>query len=75
MDGVLLRALDRGLVDGSELFARLLLQNPPARVLRFLDGRSSPLDELRIMATAPTVPMARSTVGDTAARVRRRLRG
>ena len=47
MDSVLLRALDRGLVDGPELFTRLLLGNPPERVLRFLDGGTSPLDELR----------------------------
>jgi lycopene beta-cyclase len=75
MDSVLLRALDRGLVAGPELFARLLLENPPARVLRFLDGLSSPADELRIMATTPTVPMARATVGNATARLRRRLLG
>ena len=54
MDSVLLHALDRGLVRGPELFAQLLLGNPPERVLRFLDGRSSLLDELRIMASTPT---------------------
>jgi lycopene beta-cyclase len=73
MDSVLLRALDAGYVDGPRLFAQLLLGNPPARVLRFLDGGSTPLDELRIMATAPTVPMARATVDTTLARARRRL--
>ena len=73
MDSVLLRALDQGLVAGPELFARLLVGNPPARVLRFLDGLSSPADELRIMATTPTLPMARATVGNTMARLRRRL--
>ena len=75
MDSVLLRALDRGLVDGPELFTRLLLGNPPARVLRFLDGRTSRLDELRVMTTTPTVPMARATLDDAVARVRRRLTG
>ena len=74
MDSVLLRALDTGLVDGPELFTRLLLRNPPPRVFRFLDGRTSPLDDLRVMATAPTLPMARATVDDLAARARRRLR-
>ncbi len=73
MDSVLLRALDGGLVDGPDLFARLLLGNPPSRVLRFLDGLSSPADELRVMASTPTLPMARATVGNGAERVRRRL--
>ncbi len=75
MDSVMLRALDAGHVDGPDLFARLLTHNPPPRVLRFLDGRSTPLDELRIMATAPTLPMARATVENTVGRARRRLRG
>ena len=75
MDSVLLRALDGGLVDGPELFTRLLLRNPPSRVLRFLDGRTSPLDDLRVMTTTPTVPMARATVDDAVARVRRRVTG
>ncbi len=73
MDSVLLRALDGGLVDGPDLFARLLLGNPPARVLRFLDGLSSPADELRIMASTPTLAMARATAGNGVARVHRRL--
>jgi lycopene beta-cyclase len=75
MDSVMLRALDAGHVDGPRLFARLLTQNPSPRVLRFLDGRSTPLDELRIMASAPTLPMARATVENAVGRARRRLRG
>jgi lycopene beta-cyclase len=74
MDSVMLRALDAGYVDGPRLFARLLLGNPPARVLGFLDGRSTPADELRIMASSPTIPMARATVDTSLARLRRRLR-
>jgi lycopene beta-cyclase len=73
MDSVLLRALDGGLVRGPELFSRLLLGNPPERVLRFLDGRSSLLDELAIMASTPTVPMMGATVATTLARGRRRV--
>jgi lycopene beta-cyclase len=73
MDAVLLRALDGGVVDGPELFTRLLLRNPPARVLRFLDGRTSRVEDLRVMATAPTLRMARATVDDAFARTRRRL--
>jgi lycopene beta-cyclase len=73
MDSVLLRALDGGLVDGPQLFTRLLLRNPPARVLRFLDGRTSGIDDLHVMATTPALPMARATVADAVARARRRL--
>jgi lycopene beta-cyclase len=75
MDAVLLRALDGGLVDGPQLFTRLLLGNPPARVLRFLDGRTSAIDDLRVMASTPTLRMARASVDDAVARVRRRLPG
>jgi lycopene beta-cyclase len=75
MDSVLLRALDGGLVDGPQLFTRLLVRNPPARVLRFLDGRTSGADDLRIMATTPMLPMARATADDLVARARRRVRG
>ena len=65
MDSVLLRALDRGFVDGPSLFTRLLLGNPPQRVLRFLDGNTSVLEELAIMRATPTLAMARATVGNT----------
>jgi lycopene beta-cyclase len=73
MDSVLLRALDRGLVDGPSLFTRLLLGNPPERVLRFLDGDTSPLEELGIMRATPTLAMARATAGNAADRLRRRM--
>jgi lycopene beta-cyclase len=75
MDAVLLRALDRGLVDGPELFTRMLLRNPPSRVLRFLDGRTSGAEELRVMASTPMATMLRASVVDAAARVERRLTG
>ena len=69
---MLLRALDRGLVDGPRLFTRLLLDQPPERVLRFLDGRSTRAEELAIMATTPTLRMGVATAGDVVARARRR---
>jgi len=72
MDAVLLRALDRGLVAGPELFAALFDRQPTDRVLRFLDGASSPREELAVMASVPTWPMVRATLGDAAARARRR---
>jgi lycopene beta-cyclase len=68
MDAVLLRALDRGLVDGPDLFVRLFDRNPPARVLRFLDGVSTPAQELAVMASAPVPAMTRAAVEDAVGR-------
>lgn len=51
MDAVLLRALAAGELDGAAFFSRLLLRNPPPRVLDFLDERSRLAQELAIMAT------------------------
>jgi lycopene beta-cyclase len=73
MDAVLLRALDRGYVEGADLFVRLFDRNPPERVLRFLDGATSPGEELRLMRSTPTPAMTRATAGDLLARARRRL--
>jgi lycopene beta-cyclase len=72
MDAVLLRALDRGYVRGPELFTGMFAQNPSDRVVRFLDGRSGPMDELALMRTTPMPAMVRATVEDAAARARRR---
>lgn len=73
MDAVLLRALDRGLVPGAQLFADLFADNPTDRVVRFLDGRSGPLEELALMRTTPMPAMARAALGDAAARARARV--
>lgn len=69
LDAVLLRALDRGYVDGADLFTGLFARNPPARLLRFLDGVSSPAEELAVMRTSPTLPMLRATLEDGLARL------
>jgi lycopene beta-cyclase len=72
MDAVLLRALDQGYVRGPELFTEMFARNPSDRVVRFLDGRSGPLDELALMRTTPMPAMLRATIEDAAARARRR---
>jgi lycopene beta-cyclase len=73
MDALLLRALDRGLVEGPELFCTLFARNPPLRVLRFLDGVSTPAEELALMSTAPLPAMLRAGAQDIAARLHRRV--
>ncbi|MFN8074313.1 MAG: lycopene cyclase family protein [Kineosporiaceae bacterium] len=65
MDAVLLRALDREYLSGPDLFVRLFEAHPAHRVLRFLDGLTTPAEELAIMWSAPTLPMVRATLGDT----------
>jgi lycopene beta-cyclase len=73
MDAVLLRALDRGYLNCPDLFTQLFADNPSPRVLRFLDGRSGPLEELALMRSTPTLPMLRAAIEDGAARARRRF--
>lgn len=75
MDAVLLRALDRGYIDGPRLFAGLFADHPSDRVIRFLDGTSSAVDELAIMGSTPTPAMMRSALEDASARFRRVLSG
>ncbi|GAA3608205.1 lycopene cyclase family protein [Kineosporia mesophila] len=74
MDAVMLRALDRGYVDGPGLFTSLFERNPSDRVIRFLDGTSSPADELAIMSSTPAPAMMRSAMEDASARLKRIFR-
>lgn len=62
MDGLLLRALDGGAVDGAEFFAQLFRRQPAERVLRFLDGTSSAAEDLAVMGAAPKTAMVRTTL-------------
>ncbi|MFI7160625.1 lycopene cyclase family protein [Micromonospora chalcea] len=74
MDAVALRALDRGHVGGVEFFERLFDRNPAERVLRFLDGVTSPAEDLAVMRSSPLLPMTGAVLGDAAGRLRARLR-
>lgn len=60
MDAVLLHALDRGRVDGAALFTGLFTHVPGPRLLRFLDGRSSLGEDLRIGLRVPVAAMLAS---------------
>ncbi len=59
MDAVLLRALDTGRIDGPRFFTDLFRRTPAEQVLRFLDGRSTPAEDLRIGLRCPVGPMLR----------------
>lgn len=75
MDALLLRGLlagaARGGLDGPDFFVRLFRRNPPDRVLRFLDGLTSPAEELALMATSPRGTMLRAAAGDARSRAAR----
>ncbi|MFE3518976.1 lycopene cyclase family protein [Streptomyces sp. NPDC059166] len=60
MDAVLLRALDTGRVDGPRFFTDLFRRVPMERLLRFLDGGSSPWEEFGIGLRTPVGPMLRT---------------
>jgi lycopene beta-cyclase len=70
MDALMLRALADGSLDGPRFFTQLFDGNPAPRLVRFLDGRSGLLDDLRVISTAPKRPMLRAAARDTADRVR-----
>ncbi|MEU9507884.1 lycopene cyclase family protein [Micromonospora sp. NPDC048170] len=74
MDAVALRALDGGGVGGPDFFDRLFDRNPAERVLRFLDGATTPAEELAVMGSTRLLPMVVATGGDAVARLRDRLR-
>ncbi|MBM7084613.1 lycopene cyclase family protein [Micromonospora humidisoli] len=73
MDAVALRAWDSGAVGGPEFFDRLFDRNPASRVLRFLDGATSPAEDVALMRSSPLLPMTSAVVGDAVGRLRARL--
>ncbi|MFJ8074363.1 lycopene cyclase family protein [Streptomyces sp. NPDC096176] len=60
MDAVLLRALDTGRIDGPGFFTDLFRRVPMERLLRFLDGGSTPWEEFGIGLRTPVGPMLRT---------------
>ncbi|MFF8828632.1 lycopene cyclase family protein [Streptomyces sp. NPDC015131] len=60
MDAVLLRALDAGRIDGPRFFTGLFRDVPTERLLRFLDGTTSPREEFGIGLRTPVGPMLRT---------------
>lgn len=52
-DSLLLKVLQRGYYPGDAFFGQLFAQNPPARVLAFLNGQTTLWQEIQLMQTAP----------------------
>ncbi|WP_318216218.1 lycopene cyclase family protein [Streptomyces sp. SCL15-6] len=62
MDAVMLRALDTGRIDGPGFFTDLFRRVPPERLLRFLDGDTSPWEEWSVGLSTPVGPMLRTAI-------------
>ncbi|MCW2605326.1 MAG: crtY [Frankiales bacterium] len=60
MDALLLRAIAGGQVQGARFLADLFARQPTERVLRFLDGGTTPREDLAIMRSAPAGRMLRA---------------
>ncbi len=57
-DATLLRLLQEGVLPGERVFVNLFRDNPTERVLAFLNGNTSLVEELRLMSTVPIGPFA-----------------
>ena len=57
-DATLLRILQENRLPGDEVFVNLFRKNPAERVLGFLNGESSLVQELALMSSVPTATFA-----------------
>ncbi|MEZ0163228.1 lycopene cyclase family protein [Kineococcus sp. LSe6-4] len=62
MDSLVLEALTSGRVEGAAFFVDLFRRNPVHRVLGFLDGTTTPAQDLALMATSPRAAMLSTVV-------------
>lgn len=70
MDAILLKALANHNINGVDFFDRLFARNSAANVLRYLDGDTTPTQDLALMATSKTTPMITTVAQQTLQRVR-----
>lgn len=63
-DATLLRILQDQKLPGDEVFVDLFRRNPTSRVLAFLNGESSLVDELRLMSTTKIATFGGTFVGE-----------
>ncbi len=61
-DDTLLYVLHHRLYPGDKVFTRLFQRNPASRVLRFLDNESGLGEELRLLASLPTLPFLKAAI-------------
>lgn len=63
MDSLVLDAVTSGRIDGASFFVDLFRRNPVHRVLGFLDGTTTPAEDLALMATSPRAAMLSTVLG------------
>ena len=63
-DTVFLRMLSGGKLSGVDIFSRLFARNKASSIFRFLDNETSLAQELRIIASLPTIPFLKAAVGE-----------
>lgn len=61
-DATILSILQKQELAGEQIFPLLFANNPPERVLRFLDGKTSLLEEVQLMATTPMLTFGKAFV-------------
>jgi len=61
-DHILLNVLDKQRMQGSKIFEILFKKHPIQRILRFLDGDSSWIDELHIITSVPPLPFLQAAL-------------
>ncbi len=71
LDSVLLKVLENGEPPASSVFESLFRKNPPDRVLRFLDERTTVAEDLKLMSTVQLAPFTLAAISEAAARIRK----
>lgn len=61
-DSVLLNVLSTGKLAGHKVFTELFKNNPPDRILRFLDNDTALMEELRILTSLPQWPFMKAGI-------------
>lgn len=69
-DRLLLNIIAQKPVKGKEIFTRLFQHNTAAKVLNFLDERSTPVQELRLMSTLPILLFLNAALLDALGKLR-----
>ena len=69
-DRLLLSIISKKPEKGKEIFTKLFQHNAPAKVLNFLDEKSTPIQELRLMSTLPILLFLNAALFDAIGKFR-----
>jgi lycopene beta-cyclase len=61
-DRTFLEILERKKLPGHQVFERLFMRNPPARILKFLNNESTLSEEIGLLASLPTMPFLKAAL-------------